>query len=261
MLDIDLVTIVAEILNFIILAVGLYFLLFKPIIKRMEKSAEQKAASLAAAEEKERHAAEKLADIEERLANIDNEIDIRLQEAYKQAQAESEALLEITQKEAEKILLEAEIEAERRQQQEIEELHEELVNTILNISGQVLIKSTPVVIHDNLVDELIEEIWDLGKRDMRQVRSIRESLADRTPTVQVASANELSPDQQRTLIRTFSALADRNVNMEIDIQPDLISGIRVRMGDLVVENTLAMELAELSAEVSETLQESISNDE
>lgn len=261
MLDIDLVTIGAEILNFLILAVGLYFLLFKPIIKRMEKNAENKAASLAAAEEKEKQAAEMLANIEERLANIDDEIEDRLQDAYKQAQSESEALLEMTQKEADKILLEAEIEAERRQQQEIEELHEELVETILNISGQVLIRTTPPVIHDNLFEELIEEIWDLGKRDMRQVRLIRESLAERTPTVQVASAKELSPDQQRNLIRTFSALADRNVNMEIDIQPDLISGIRVRMGDLVVENTLAMELSELKTEVSESLEESISDDE
>lgn len=261
MLDIDLVTIAAEILNFLILAAGLYFLLFKPIIKRMENNAEKKAASLAAAEQKEKQAAEMLVNIENRLANIDNEIEDRLQDAYKQAQAESEALLEITQKEAEKILLEAEIEAERRQKQEIEELHEELVETILDISGQVLIKTTPSVIHDNLLEELIEEIWDLGKRDMRQVRSIRESLADRTPSVQVASAKELSPDQQRNLIRTFSALADRNVNMEIDIQPDLISGIRVRMGDLVVENTLAMELSELKTEVSESLEESISNDE
>lgn len=257
MLEFDLVTILAEILNFLVLAVALYFLLFKPIVKRMEESAKKKAALLTEAQEKEQQAAEKLATIEERLSNIDNEIEDRLQKAFQQAQSESEVLLEATQKEAEKILVEAEIEAKKRQQQEIEVLQEELVQTILDISGQVLKKTTPPAIHDNLVEELMEEIWDLGKRDMRQVRTIRDSLADRTPTVYVASANELSPDQQRSLVRTFSALADRNVNMEIEIETNLISGIRVRMGDLVVENTLAMELTELQTEVAETLEESI----
>ena len=261
MLDIDLVTILAEILNFLILAIALYFLLFKPIVKRMEKSAERKAALISEAEEKEQQAAETLKRIEERLANIDIEIEERLQMAYQQAQTESEALLEMTQNEAEKILIEAEIEAAKRQQQETEDLHEELVNAILNISGQILLKATPPEVHDKLVEEMMEEIWELGKKDMRQVRTIRDNLAERTPTVNVATAKELSPDQQRSLIRTFSALADQNVNMEIDIEPDLVSGIRVRMGDLIIENTLALELNELKTEVSETLEESISNEE
>ena len=261
MLDIDLVTILAEIFNFLILAIALYFLLFKPVVKRMEENAQKKADSLAEALEKERQAAETLAEIEERLANIDIEIEARLQEAYKQAQAESEALLEVTKKEAENILSEAEIEAEKRQLREIRELQDELVNTILNISGQVLKKTTPSVIHGDLVEELIEEIWDLGKSDMHQVRTIRDSLAERTPTVYVTSSNELSPDQQRSLIRTFSALADRSVNMEIDIAPELISGIHIRMGDLIVENNLKMELDQLKTEVANALEENISNDE
>ena len=174
---------------------------------------------------------------------------------------EKESLLEATQKEAERILSEAEKEAAKRQQQEMEELEEDLVDTILNISAKVLTKTTPDVVHENLIEELNSEIWDLGKSDMRQVRTIRETLAEKTPTVYVTSAKELSPEQQRSLIRTFSALADSNVNMEIEIEPDLIAGIRVRIGDLVVENTLAVELAELKSEVTKTLEEGIDGEE
>ncbi|MFN2303464.1 MAG: F0F1 ATP synthase subunit delta, partial [Anaerolineales bacterium] len=53
----------------------------------------------------------------------------------------------------------------------------------------------------------------------------------------------------------FSALADTNVNMEIEIEPDIIAGIRVRIGDLVVENSLAMELNELKSDVVKSLEE------
>lgn len=261
MLDIDLVTILAEIINFLVLAVLLYFLLFKPIVKRIDERAEKRKNLLAKAQEKEKEAEEKLAEIEERLSNIDSEIDARLQEAYQQAQDESESLLESTQKEAEKILSEAENEAAKRQQQEMAELQEKLVDTILNISAELLSKTTPAVVHENLVEELNSEIWDLGKSDMRQVRTIRESLAEKTPAVFVTSAKELTPEQQRSLVRTFSALADSNVNMEIEIEPDLIAGIRVRIGDLVVENSLSMELTELKSEVIESLEESIDVEE
>ena len=43
MLDLDLVTIGFQILNFLILAAGLYFLLFKPVMKGMKERAETKA--------------------------------------------------------------------------------------------------------------------------------------------------------------------------------------------------------------------------
>lgn len=261
MLDIDLTTILAEILNFLVVAIALYFLLFKPTVKRIEKRANEKEKILANAQQKEEEAEEKLAMVEQRLADIDNEIEARLEEAYQKAQSESQALLDETQKEAERIIRDAEKEAEKRQRLEMEELHQELVDTILKISAEVLSKTTPDKTHEILIEELNQEIWDMGKSDMPQVRTIRDSLAERTPTVNVVSAKELSPDQQRSLVRTFSALADRNVNMEITIDPELIAGLRIRMGDLVVENNLSVELEELKSEVIKSLEESIHGEE
>lgn len=261
MLDIDLVTILAEILNFLVLAAALYFLLFKPIVKQMEKRADDKAALLADMQQKDAMADEKLTSIESRLAQIDTEIEARLDKAFQQAQTENATLLDATRAEAEKIISEAEFEAAKRQEQEMEQLQDDLVDSILHITGQVLSKTTPDVVHDNLVEALNAEIWDLGKQDMRRVRTIRESLSERTPTAIVITARELSPEQQRLLVRTFSALADSNVSMEIEVDPNLIAGIRVRMGDLVVENTLAMELSELKSEINIKLEESIHAEE
>ena len=257
MLDIDIVTILAQVINFLVLAAALYFILFKPIVKRMNERAAEREALLEETRLKEAEAAAELEGINQRLAAIDAEIEVRLQEAYQKAQEQSETLLEATRLEAEQILGEAEREAQKRQQQEVSQLQDELVDSILDISGQVLAKAAPNVVHDNFVDELTHEIWELGKTDMRQVHAIRESLTGRTPTVFVTSAKELSPDQQRNLIRTFSALADGNVNMETNIDPKLIAGIRVRMGDLVVENTLDMELTELKSDVAAALEENL----
>lgn len=261
LLEIDLVTILAEVLNFLVLAIALYFLLFKPMMKRINERAEQKEENLQEARNKQIEAQEKLMLIEERLSNLDSEIETRLENAFQKAQAERESLLKVTQEEAERLLSEAENEASKRQKQEMEELQEKFVDTILDISSQILTKTSPDSVHEKLVEELNAEIWDMGKNDMRQVRTIRDSLSERTPTVHVVSSKELSPEQQRSLVRTFSALADSNVNMQIEVDPKLISGLRVRIGDLVVENSLAMELSELKDEVVRSLEESVNVEE
>ena len=257
MLEIDPVTILAEIFNFLILAVVLYFLLFKPMAKSVMERADAKNAALESALAKEEEAEQKLKMIEERLSNLDFEIEERLQKAYRQAQEDTGSLIQATHKEAEMILIEAEKEAENFKKHEFNQLRETLVSTILNISSQILRRSTPDVVHENLVDELTTEIWDLGKRDMQQVRTLRDSLTERTPTVYVTSARELTPEKQRSLVKTFGALADKNVNMEIEINPDLIAGVHARIGDLIIENSLAMELSDLKTEVLKSLEESV----
>ena len=257
MLNIDLFTVVAEIINFLVLAVALYFILFKPIVKRMDENAKRRAELLTTAEEMNQQAEDNLALILGRLDNLDKEIEVHLENAKSLMQAESEALLDATKTEAESILIDAEKEVVKLQQQGIEDFHEKLVNGILNISKQVLTQTTPAEVHDNLVNELIEKIWDMGKQDMHQVRTVRDSLTERTPTVRVASAKALTPDQQRALIRPVSALADRNVNMEIDVDPDLISGIRVHLGDLIVTNNLAVELNNLKTDIAKLIDESL----
>jgi F-type H+-transporting ATPase subunit delta len=96
---------------------------------------------------------------------------------------------------------------------------------------------------------------------MRQVRNIRDSLVEQTPTVYITTAKILSPEQQRSLVRTFGALADKNISMDIEVDPELIAGIRARIGDLVVENSLAVDLNELRSEVVSALKESVNVEE
>jgi len=47
------------------------------------------------------------------------------------------------------------------------------------------------------------------------------------------------------------------VNMEIDVDPDLISGIRVHLGDLIVTNNLAVELNNLKTDIAKLIDESL----
>jgi len=250
MLDLDLGTIIWEIINFLVLTVVLYFLVFKPMTKRAEERATEKAATRAALLADREAAAVKLADLDERLLNLDEEIQKITDTAYENSQIQQKDLLEATREEANQIMMKAVSEARREQEVDIKRSQMDLVETVIEISNDTLSKVTPPKIHDELIEELTRTIWNMGKTDMRMVQGIRDSLVDRIPTVEVAVPRELSPEQQMKLISTFNALADKEVDLIITIQPELVAGLKARIGDIVLDNSLGTQLNSLRDDIN-----------
>jgi len=100
MLDIFLDTIGWEIINFIIITVALYYLVFKPMARNADRRAKEKAELLRELEEDREEAARKLEEINRRLSHLDEEIEQILQEAYEKSRARQEELLQATYEEA-----------------------------------------------------------------------------------------------------------------------------------------------------------------
>jgi F0F1-type ATP synthase membrane subunit b/b' len=259
MLELDLGTIAFQIANFALLAVLLHFVLFRPMLRSVEARREEtERAKKEIAEEREGNHRLR-AELEARLANSEEEAGDIIAEAQKQIDAERESVLQETQQEIERILGEARSRAQRLQRQQMESFRERLLEAILEIAGRAIGSAAPEEVHDQLTAQLSERIWDLGQRDMDQVNAFRLSLGDRTPTAYIVTARELSLEQQGELARTLTALADRHVSLEIEINPDAIAGIRVRLGDMIVDSSIAGRLDDLRDEVSEALGERLEN--
>jgi F-type H+-transporting ATPase subunit b len=259
MLNLDFATIAFQIANFLALAALLYYFIFRPVMSRVkERRAEKERLAREMAQEREE--AEKLrAELEARLAEAEEEADEIIAEAQKRAEEERAALLEETHEEVERILAEAHTDAHRLQRQAMEQFHEELLDAILDISGQVIGRVAPEV-HDKLVQQLNDRIWELGRSDMERVETLRLSLGDRAPTAYVTSAQDLSSEQQGELARTLTALADRHVNLELKTDASLAAGLQVRLEDIVVDSSIAGQLDELRDKVTEALKERMRNE-
>jgi F-type H+-transporting ATPase subunit b len=250
MLDLDLGTIIWEIINFLVLTIILYFLVFKPMTKRAEERAAEKAATRAALLHDREAAAEKLAELDERLLNLDEEIEQITDEAYRNSQIQQKDLLNATQEEANQIMMDAISEARKEQEVDIKRSQMDLVNTVIKISNDTLSQVTPPKVHDELIDELSRTIWNMGKTNMRLVQTVRDSLVDRIPIVEISVPRELSTEQHMKLINTFNALADKEVELEISIQPELVAGIKARIGDVVADNSIGTHLNSLRDDIN-----------
>ncbi len=255
MLNLDIWTIAFQIINFLALAAALYYLLFRPVMRGVKERAAEKEQLARELAQEHQEAARLRAELEARLAHADEEAAAIIATAREQAEAERAALLEQAQAEVERILVEAHADTQRLRQRAVDDFHDEMLDTILEISGWVINRTAPPEVHDTLVQQLSDRIWEMGRSEMERVETFRRSLGDRTPTAYVTTARSLSPEQQGLLARTFTALADRRVNLELKTDPALAAGIQVRLGDTLVDNSIGGQLAELRETVSQALKE------
>lgn len=260
MLNLDWATVIFQVINFLVLVALLNHFLFQPVIRNVAQRTAEKERLLRELAQEREEAARLRAELEERLAKADEEAAAIITAAREQAEAERQALLQEAQAEVERILAEAHADARRWRRQAVDSFHDELLDAILDVSGKVLGRIAPPEMHDALVKQLSDRIWELGRSEMQRVETFRRSLGGREPTVYVTTARPLSPEQQGLLVRTFTALADRHVNLELKVDPTLVAGLRVRLGDTIVDNSVAGQLAELRESVSTALEERVGNE-
>ena len=259
MLDINLTTILFQLVNFAIIAALLYFLLFKQVSAQVQKRKEHLAqveaeikANFAASEQAK-------ADAEKQLANAQSLINEKVSLAKSELEVNRFQIIDTTRKEAERIIKEAVTTAEIEQMRSLEKYNDELTGAIIEIVKNLLHQYSPEVIHSSLVQQTNERIWELGKKEMDRVDTIRHSLHDREPTLSLESAFPLSKEQQANLIRTFSALADKNLKLDMKINKELGSGIRVRLGDFIINNSLDALLHDIEQQAKQEVSEFIAD--
>lgn len=250
MLDINFTTILFQFINFIVLAVTLYFLMFKKIIsgvqQRKDKLEEIEQATIRNFEESEKAKT----DLQKQIENAQAKIDRRIAQAKSELEVSRYQIIDATKIDAEKIIKQALDSAEFEQKRSIENFHDELTTSIMEIVKQIFTNHSQEVIHNSLIQQTNKRIWELGKKEMDRVGTIRRSLKDREPALSVETAFPLSKEQQANIVRTFSALADKNVKIDTVLKKDLGSGVRIRLGDFIINNSLDALLDVIEKEAS-----------
>lgn len=260
MLDLNLTTVIFQIVNFLVLVGLLYLLFFRPVMRRVQMRLAERERLAAQLATDQAEAARLRAELEARLAALDDESARIISAAHERAETERVAVLRRAQEEVEHLLVEAQMDAYRIRRQALEGFHDQLLDTILAISAQAIERVASAELHEAMVRQLNERIREMGRSEVARVEAFRRALGERTPTVVITSARPLSPELQGLLVRTFSALADRTPRLELRVDPSLALGVRVRVGDMLIDNSLAGHLAEVRESVSQSLKEYLGNE-
>ena len=141
-LNIDIQQIFLHLLNFTILLAGLYFLLYDPVKKFMEKRSSYYEDLDRQAEDKLEEAKRVRASYEEKMAGADDEIRRRSEEAQKTASAQAQAQLQEAKEEADHILAKARAEAQAEQEQALSEARSQISDMVAAATERLVLGST-----------------------------------------------------------------------------------------------------------------------
>jgi len=137
-LNIDVLQILLHMLNLVILAGGLSFLLFRPVSRFLE----QRRAQFAEAERRNRESAQEnerlRAEYEQKLGEADEEISARKKIAEKEWAEVSARYISEAKEKAAAIVLAAEAEAERRKEQILESAQTEISELVVSATQKML---------------------------------------------------------------------------------------------------------------------------
>lgn len=230
----------SQVVNFLILFAGLYFLLWKPILKMLDQRKERIQQGLEDAERarEERERAE--AEFNKRLEEAAQERKGIIAQAADEAQEKRKAIVAEAEQEAEKVLTEAREEAQSERKRILEDLRGQVALLAIAAANRLIGEALDEERQRRLVDEFFTGI------SAGRVQIIDEAeLAIGDTKARVTSALPLTEEEKATLA---SSLADRlgtEPQLEFDVDPAILGGLVLKVGDRVIDGSVVGKLETL----------------
>ncbi len=148
-------TMIAQVLNFLILAAILRALAYKPVAKMLKQRSDKIQADIDKADADKKAAEETLAQYKSQLADAQRRAQEIVDKAEMTARQEREALVAETKKEIERLKQNAQIEIQNERNRAFEQMQKEIVTLSLAAAEKIVAKNLSSKENDKLVSDFI----------------------------------------------------------------------------------------------------------
>jgi F-type H+-transporting ATPase subunit b len=239
-LGINAFLVVAQILNFILLIVFLNALLIKPLMRGLENRRLRIEESL-----------ENARKADERLANVEHDYQARLSEAAAEAQkmradtlreahAELEQLRKDAQAEAERIKKQARIDALAERNQALSSLRSQVAALAMAAASKIVGDSLDEQRQQSLINDFFAKV----PATLLSIHG-NGTLPMEPVNVAVTSALPLSAEEQARAESDLSGQVGQLGEVTFHVDPGILGGLVVRVGDKVIDDSVAGKLTAL----------------
>ena len=152
------ISILLHCFNAALLFAALYFLLYKPVRKFIEKRSQQIQAQIDDAENKQQHAAGLVLQGEQALVAADEKAQGVIHESAVIAQQRAEDIIEAAQQEAEHIMQSAKTEAKRLLSNAHDEMADQAAQLSVDIAHTILQREISATDHQLLVESFLKKV-------------------------------------------------------------------------------------------------------
>jgi len=227
-----------QVLNFLILFVVLSAWVYRPVLDLLEKRRETIAQGL-----------EDARIAEEARANAEKEAEKIMAEAQAEA---SKVVSEATERAASvgrEIRAEMEAEAAKAKESALAEAKAERDRMLADVRGQIAalaMAATQKLVGETLDDQrqhaLIDEFFSGIKAGKVTILDDAGLAGD---SVEVISALPLTDEEQAIIKKDIFAKVGEDATVELKVDPSILGGLVIRVGDKVLDNSVAAQMEEL----------------
>ena len=229
-----------EVVNFLALVYVLRRLLYRPLQEAIDRRKEANAKAQADAEKARMEATALQQQLDTELAALDQGRQESIRKAREQAQAERKAIMEEAGRAVQKRREEASAQIEGERNQALQSLQGELVRSALMLAERFLHEASGSTLQQQLAGRLVEELHGMPEDERRRLRG--GLAADDTALVEAAA--EVNGEILEGLDAELKSLAGRTVVLSVQTRPELLGGLRLRLGGHVWDATLTGGLTE-----------------
>ncbi|HDP95469.1 MAG TPA: F0F1 ATP synthase subunit B [Candidatus Aminicenantes bacterium] len=249
---IDWFTVVAQVVNFLVLVWLLRRFLYKPILSAIDAREKRIAKELADADAEMVEARKERSEFRQKNEELDQQRDALMEQAKAEAQAERRRLLDEARKAAE------ELHAKRQEllKAEAENLNQALSSRIRHevfaIARKTLRDLAGASLEERLNEVLTRRLRDL---DGKEKEALAAALQSASEPARVRSAFELQPEQRKSIQSALNETFGLEVPVRFETEPELVSGIELVTNGHKVAWSIADYLSSLETAVAEIINE------
>ena len=243
-------TVAAQTLNFLVLVWLMKRFLYKPILDAIDAREKRIALALADAAAKKADAQKERDAFQKKNQAFDQARDAQLSQLKDEINTERQRLLEEARQAANALR----VKSQDALTSELQTLHQDIARRsreeVFAIAQKVLADLAGATLEERMVTVFIQRLTQL---DDTAKAGLEKALETASGSVQVRSAFALSPAQREAMQSALNQALSRDIQIQFDTTPDLISGIELSANGWKVAWNIADFLAALGQRVDERI--------
>ncbi len=247
---IDWFTVIAQIVNFLILVWLLKHFLYKPIIHAIDVREKRISGEFAAAAAKEAEAKNQLDDLRHKNETFENQRDGLLKQATADARAERQKLLDEARTEADRLRSKRQETLEDEERALAKEIMHRIEQEVFAVARKTLTDLAEAKLEKSIIDLFIHRLHDLNS-EARAL--IAEDLKSSSPAI-VRSGFELPQSQRSAIGDALGEVFACKSQIQFETAPYLVSGIEFSTNGHRIAWNIADYLESLEEHVSNVLE-------
>jgi len=228
-------TFLFEALNFVVLAYVLHRLLYRPLRDAIDKRRQANVRAQAEAD-KARQEAEGLQQrLQKQLAGAEQQRQELIHQAREQAESERQKMLAEAERAAQRRQEELRQALEREREEALKSLRQEVIAQAIELTRRLLGEASERTLHQQLALRLVQTLEELPETEREHLKASWQSGDG--PVLE--SAQDLDTRTIEQLTSAVSRIVGQPVFLAVQNRPELLGGVRLRLGGHVWDGSLA----------------------